>query len=138
MTNLQLVRDVHLVRDTEIARFLRRETGCEDWLTYYHTQANAWVIALWSNRSAGLVREVEVIGPHLGLFDRTMAQSLTYFLRSDIRANLRQIAEEERRAERENVDNELGLAERRDWLRRKYANRRDPRLPLDAYGFSYS
>jgi len=57
MVPLRIKKDTHEVRETDIARYLRRVLGDPDIFTYYHRRRKTLVVCTWVLKSGGLALE---------------------------------------------------------------------------------
>lgn len=48
----------HLIRDTELSRFLQRHLNEPRMLTYFHVETKRWVVACWVRKEWGLMKEL--------------------------------------------------------------------------------
>ena len=51
--------EVHLIRDTDAGRFLRRDLNERDLITIWDTNQSRWIVCLWTSREKGIVEDLE-------------------------------------------------------------------------------
>ncbi len=55
---------VHLVKDTGVAKFFRRKLGTDDVMTFWHSLTGQWILGLWVHQGKKIVEELEDLGPN--------------------------------------------------------------------------
>ena len=57
----------HFPRDTEAARFFRRELYCPEIMTFWNNERSMWVLGHWLDSTHHYVEEIEDLGPNFEL-----------------------------------------------------------------------
>ena len=133
-------RNRHIITETEIARFLRRETGREDLFTYRHALTGRWVVACWVNRLAGQFVELANYGS-LKEFTSQDAHWFRRWARNQLptgRDLIKQAILEENARRREEDDFAKEAGEHKRFLGRKVGDMGKGRWWSDSPGFPVS
>lgn len=121
----------HLVRETPVAKTLRRQLKFQDIVTFWSVETGQWILAYWVDKKRRVVEEMEDMGMAFELATPELIQSITSCWR---RINWgekkkRLLSKEADRIRRENDD----LAEdqkRWDWAKKQINSRGRNPIPF--------
>jgi hypothetical protein len=110
----------HVVRDTDFARFLRRQLNDETLFTGYNLKAQRWFLGMWVRKDQGYASDIADLGADMELASRSLVKDLERsrdgLTAADIKRNLV-------RADRRAVDLERQEAEEfqevQNWAQKK-------------------
>lgn len=119
---------VHLVRETEAARYLRRELRDDDLVTYFDTEQGKWCVGYWTDKSTGMLgssgylAKLE-IGRSL-VFPPQLTREIVSTMRRyrgpvDYKQQAANVRERARAQDRREIDSSMDETERYRWAQKR-------------------
>jgi lysophospholipid acyltransferase (LPLAT)-like uncharacterized protein len=111
---------IHLVKDTNVAKFFRRKLGEEDVMTFWHSQTGMWILAFWMHKGKRIVEEIEDLGPNFEAVSPGFVQMIVQcYGPVNFKAKKKRILSRERNTIRKQNEAIMEDQERWDWLKKK-------------------
>jgi hypothetical protein len=112
--------NVHVVKDTPIARLFRRVLHHEDMVTFFSLQTGQWILAYWVGGNKRVVEEVEDLGQAVEVVTPEFVQRIKACWKGvDWKAKKRFLVGKQRDRIRKMQDDVLENQEVWDWCKRR-------------------
>lgn len=130
MSTTTIRPNIHVVKDTPVARMFRRRLKFDDIMTFWSAETGQWILGYWIDKRLQMVDEMEDLGM---VFEKVtpelVQQIVTCWGSIDWKAKKKRLISKERDRIRTENDALMEQQERWDWAKKKLADKGEAPLP---------